>query len=337
MGTMLLLLSIDGWAQGFKAMTVDAAGERVALAGRPSVWSGGKAESRLFRVAEGRWSEAGRFASPAWQTTAFVEQDLLVEGRRQSLAEGALVPNSEPIDPMPGLQAMGEVGPIVHGRQILVGIEGFPHAPLRIIEAEGKGWATVAELEPPPGLPWIISPLHAAFDGQRVAMLLMPLGERCGLLVYEKSTDGWTRSGPLFPEVCGSGEHAGGALALDGEQIAIGVFPYPHPEGRAGEVALHRRGDGSWPESTRVQRPIIEDDCSEDGMRPYAFGHRAQLAGGRLYVGTGYQIIRPHQDGVGTEASVVHNGVMVFTRESGEWTILRNLAYCQPVDRSIQI
>ncbi len=44
----MLLLPIEGEAQGFKGLSVDGTGERVSLTGAPSGRLGGNSESRLF-------------------------------------------------------------------------------------------------------------------------------------------------------------------------------------------------------------------------------------------------------------------------------------------------
>ncbi len=324
----LLLWPLVAASQGMNKLSVDQDGKRVALAGAPSVWSGGKSESRLFRRGDQGWTEAGTVATPGWQRIEFIGEDLLLQGRRHSFVDGRLEPRGEAISSGQPLFAQGDSGPIVRGNHVLVGIEEFPRSPLRLVKVDGDGWKSLAELQPPADLPWIIGPMHVAFDEQRVAVLLMPMMERCGLLIYEAEGEGWKRTGPLFPEVCRDGAQlGGGSISLEGERIVIGAYPHPNPEGRAGQLALFERGSGDWAEKGRIQRPTIEDDYTEDGMLPYAFGHRVQLVGGRIHAGTGYQIIRSHTEGIGTEASVVHNGVIVFAEKDGGWTVERHLVH----------
>jgi len=326
-----LLVPLEGAAQVMNQLSVDREGQRVALTGPPSVWSGGNSESRLFRRAAGGWTEDGRVPSPGWQRVEFIGDDLLIEGRRHSIVDGELTPKSGPLGVGPVAIGLGDSGPLIRGDRVLMGIEAFPHSPLRILQADGEGWTTLAELPPPADLPWVMGPVHAAFDEQRVAVLLMPLAERCGLLIYESGGNGWQRTGPLFPPVCG--ERAGlggGSISLEGERLVIGAYPDPNMQGRAGQLAVHARGTGEWLETARIERPTVEDDYTDDGMLPYAFGHRVQLVAGRIHVGTGYQIIRSHQDGVAIESSVIHNGVMVFAEGSDGWSVERHLVHAHP-------
>lgn len=326
---VLLVFPLSVTAQGFKSLSVDGAGERVALAGAPSVWMGGDSTSRLFRRAEQGWTEAGTVPTPAWQRIEFVGEDLMLQGQRHSLVDGRLEPRGDAIESSGIPAVLGDSGLLVRGMHVLVGIEEFPSAPLRLLSAEGNGWKSLGDLPPPEGLSWWgIGARYAAFDAERVALLLMPMMERCGLLVYEADGDGWKRTGPLFPEICRDGaDIAGVSISLEGERIVIGAYPHPNPEGRAGELALLERGTGDWAETLRIPRPTIENDYTEGGMLPYAFGHRVQLAGGRIHAATGYQIIREYIEGIRTEASVVHNGVMVLSEANGDWSVERHLVH----------
>ncbi len=226
---------------------------------------------------------------------------------------------------------MGDSDPITRGSDVLLGIGEFPNSPLRIVRANEQGWTTVGELPPPSDLRWTSGPVHVAFGEQRVAVRLLPIFERCSLLIYESDSDGWKLTGPLFPSVCSEGtDIAGGAVSLEGERIAIGAYPNPNAKGRAGQVALHERGTGEWAETARIDRPIIEGDYTEDGMLPYAFGHRVHLVGGRLHVGTGYQIIRSQPGSASTEANVINNGVVMLVEEAGQWKTEPHLVHAQP-------
>ena len=326
-----MLWSAGAAAQGMRILSVDQHGERVALAGVPSAWAGGKGESRLFRLGEDGWAEVERIPTPAWQKLEFIGADLLIDGRRQAQVDGKRTPVGDPITQSAMFSAQGDSGPIVRGEQLLIGIETFPREPLRLLRSAPDGWATVAELAPPDQLQWMMGSVYADFDAQRVAILLMPMGERCGLLIYESGSEGWQRAGPFFPEVCSEGTQlGGGSISLEGERLLIGAYPNPEPDGKAGQLALLEHRDGGWLETARIQRPSIDGDYTDGGMQPYGFGHRVRLAEGMIHAASGYQVIHSHQPGVSTEASVIRNGVFVFVEQDGGWQVERHHVHAHP-------
>ncbi|MCK7595328.1 hypothetical protein [Pseudomarimonas salicorniae] len=327
---MAALWPLSAAGQGLRTLSVDPQGERVALAGEPSFWAGGKSQYRLFRLAEEGWTEVESISTPVAQTLEFIGDDLLIGGRRMHAVEEDDALEEVGSSDRSGLSALDAMNPIIRGERVLAGLHSFPSSPLHLLQSSQTGWETLAELQAPEALSWMMGGVYADFDANMVAVLLMPMGERCGLLVYEAGGSAWQASGPLFPDLCREGSLAGGgSISIEGGRILIGAYPDAGPEGAPGEAALLERREGEWVETARFQRMTIEGDYTEGGMRPYAFGHRVRLVDSRAHIGSGYQITHSHTAS-STRSTVIHNGIFVFVERDGGWMIERHHVHAHP-------
>jgi hypothetical protein len=330
-GSMALWLSA-AFASPANAVTlslaVDAEGRRVAMAGLPSFWAEGRSEIRVFGREGKKWVNASTITSTPMHATIFVGRELLIEGRRHIERDGRWEPFGEPIVSASRLiSPMGE--PNLHAAGSRVFVPGRFLEKSQLWRLSEDGAAVESELDLPTGL--FAGSRAVATHEARIAILYAPIGEPCGLYVFERAASGWVREGPVFPDVCGKDQDtAAVSLAIDEQRVAIGAYPNPNPDGRAGQVAVHERGDGGWPEVARVAYPDQGLGAPPEDHHPYLFGHRVELADGRLYVGAGYKMLLEYSPGGNSRSSFFYHGVMVFVPGEEGWLLERHLVHTVP-------
>lgn len=301
-------------------MAVDADGTQVAVVNRASVWD--TPTVSVYRMHRGDWKEVASIEAERHAEIRFVGKMLMIGEQLHALVDDRLAPVGAPLEvPLSLIGGMRETA--VHGdRMVITGMD-FPRSPALIWEATAEGWRKAEEIPADKDFPFIFGWRRIAYDGDRLALLLLPHADRCAVLVFDRGESGWARSAQFFPEVCADPEVSDGALALHGDRMLIGAFPMVKGPG---ELAIHAlRADG-WQQVARLARPDQEGDYVNDEVLPYAFGHRVALDGEFIYAGGGYQTILEDSPG-SIRASTILNGVFFISPEGDGWQTRKHVAH----------
>jgi len=118
--------------------------------------------------------------------------------------------------------------------------------------------------------------------------------------VFERIGAAWTETACLMPSLAAPSQLFGQAVALNGDVAAVGA-PY---DDVSGAVYLFARGDGTWPQQTRL---------GDDGEDALYLGWSLAFVGANLAVG------EPGQITGGPEATWPGH-VRVFAPDGGDWS-----------------
>lgn len=330
MRTVLILLGLllmpAVLAQGMpSSVAFDADGRRVALRSQGSAWDG--ATVTVFEDAGEGWRPALALPLPPWTPIDFVAGMLSANGQLHVLEGDKARAVGEPLRRL-RIMALGEHG-VYQGERAFVPDTFFPEGEGRFHRATAQGWQDEEVVPAQAGVPSSTLVRRVALNGARMAVLLIPIQDKCGVLVFDRGEAGWQRSALFFPDVCAAGQQAmGGDIALDGDTLLIGA--HPGPGDGPGKLALFALRDGHWEETSTLERPVQQDDHVTDELLPYAFGHRVALRDGLIFAGGGYQQILEHVPGVSTRALTVLNGVFVIGREGEGWQTRAHYVHFDP-------
>jgi hypothetical protein len=305
-------------------MAVDGEGNQVALLDRGSAWD--RPTVTVHRVSGRHWKPVAKSELARSEGLRFVGRLLLIGTQLHAVGDGSLTPVGAPL--ASSLTILGVEQLAVHGNRVLVTGTDFPASAAELWEATGQGWSRLGSIAAADDVAPFFATRHLAFDGNRLAVLLLPHGSPCGVLVYDRSADDageWVRSALFFPEVCAEPEIAHGHIALHGDRLLIGAHPALKGPG---ELALHARGAGGWQQLARLQRPDQQGDFVDQEILPFGFGHRVALDDTYLYAGGGYQSILEDTPAA-TRGTTVHNGVFVISAQGDGWQTRKHVVHAE--------
>lgn len=321
---LLALLGVAHGQYGQRVMDVNHDGTVVVIGARPSSWDPAQLVV-LKRQGRGQWVRHGALPydgySPFWMVGDYV----LVGGNLYDY-DGEQIHELGPFD-RPMLNPLNE-SVAISGKLVALLDSSFPRSESTIFTVSAAGMEPESSLPALTDFPAAGGLSRVAFDGNRLAAVFFRPGDKCGVLIFDRTTDGWKAAPLVFPEVCAADKDIeGGDIAIEGDRILLGA--YPSIGGAAGELAFVELVDGEWQQVVSLSRPDQEGDYVSEEVLPHAFGARVHLHQGLIFTNGGYQS-DIERNGASVSASTVMNGFFIIEKQGEDfWQTIKGVTYNQ--------